>query len=84
MRIGIKYCGGCNPRYSRLQLVDKLIKDFNAVSFEIAKESEFYDILLVICGCFSACANHNKYIGKQKIIVTEMNDINRLVEVLKP
>lgn len=28
MKIGIKYCGGCNPRYDRSHEVDKLKKRF--------------------------------------------------------
>ena len=27
MKIGIKYCGGCNPRYNRTAVVSRLKKD---------------------------------------------------------
>lgn len=31
MKIGIKYCGGCNPRYDRNQEVEKLKKNFPSI-----------------------------------------------------
>ena len=36
MKIGIKYCGGCNPRYDRSQEVEKLKKKFSQHTFTSA------------------------------------------------
>ena len=36
MKIGIKYCGGCNPRYDRSQEVEKLKKKFPQHTFTSA------------------------------------------------
>ena len=27
MKVGIKYCGGCNPRYDRAAFVERLLSD---------------------------------------------------------
>lgn len=78
MRIGIKYCGGCNPRYDRTSFVEKLIDEYKSILFETAKDNVCYDVVIVICGCTSACVNHDKLIGLKKIIITDENDINKV------
>lgn len=35
MKIGIKYCGGCNPRYDRSQEVEKLKKKISPAYIHI-------------------------------------------------
>ena len=82
MRIGIKFCGGCNPRYDRSNFVKKLVDEFNDITFESAKDNVYYDIVMVICGCSSACANHEKLIGVQKIIINEENDFNKVKKLI--
>ena len=55
MKIYVKYCGGCNPRYDKAMLVSKLKEELNGHSF-----SESYDdpdVSLIVCGCASACAD---------------------------
>jgi len=78
MRIGIKYCGGCNPKYDRINFVKKLIDEYKSILFETARDNEYYNLVIIICGCTSACVNHDKLIGLKKIIVTDENDINKV------
>ena len=56
MKIGIKYCGGCNPRYDRSQKVEKLKKKFPQHTFTYEIENTVCDICLLVCGCMTACA----------------------------
>ena len=56
MNIGIKYCGGCNPRYDRAGYVKALIERHPHATFEPARSDVRYDLLLVVCGCSSMCA----------------------------
>lgn len=54
MKVFVKYCGGCNPRYDRAAFVQKIEEKFLDHVF-----SETYDdpdISLIVCGCSSACA----------------------------
>jgi hypothetical protein len=41
-RIGVKYCGGCNPTYDRMQVVRQLKswEPHDSVSFSISGENE--------------------------------------------
>lgn len=56
MTVNIKYCGGCNPRFDRVELANKLKDDFSDISF-VSEVSDNADAMIVLCGCPSACAN---------------------------
>ncbi len=61
MKIGIKYCGGCNPRYDRGEHVKALRETHPEQDWEYVKEENFYDLLLVVCGCGSCCAGYGQH-----------------------
>lgn len=61
MTIGIKYCGGCNPRYDRAEYVRTLREAHPSENWEYAREGIFYDLLIVACGCGSCCAGYEQY-----------------------
>ncbi|MFA9422568.1 MAG: hypothetical protein ACERLG_03260 [Sedimentibacter sp.] len=82
MKIGIKYCGGCNPKYNRTNLLKCLKDEYNDASFETAKDDVYYDVVIVLCGCSSACANHEKLIGRRKIIITDENDCIKAKQII--
>ncbi|MCX8172310.1 MAG: hypothetical protein N3D09_01685 [Archaeoglobaceae archaeon] len=50
MRIGIKYCGGCNPTYKREEIEEILRKHFQILYSTCA------DLLVCISGCKRGCA----------------------------
>lgn len=55
MKIYVKYCGGCNPRYDRAALVGYLKEQLNEHVF--SDEPADQDVSLIVCGCASACAD---------------------------
>ena len=63
MNYGIKFCGGCNPRYDRRQACSQIVTTMEAQggSWEYAKDGQVYDKLIVLCGCSSQCANVEPY-----------------------
>lgn len=67
MKIGIKYCGGCKTTYNRVEYVNKLTNDFPENNFEPVNETAGYDIILVINGCKTACANYETLNAKKKV-----------------
>ncbi|MCY6959763.1 hypothetical protein [Clostridium brassicae] len=84
MKVGVKYCGGCNPRYDRTSFIDKLK---NEVKFDLdiqgASEDNFYDVVLILCGCTSACVNHDNLKGKYgKIVVVSQDNYNKVLDLL--
>lgn len=78
MKIGISYCGGCNPRYERTAIVESLRADFVEACLVRAGE-EPVDVVAVICGCHVACAPHERFDGKcGKVVLTRESDYETL------
>ncbi|MEE0772381.1 MAG: hypothetical protein UIJ87_04280 [Anaerovoracaceae bacterium] len=61
MRCGVKFCGGCNPRFERGEVYRNIKDTIKNIDFSHASEDEEYDILLVIGGCSSCCASYEQY-----------------------
>lgn len=66
MRVGIKYCGGCNPYIDRDLLTRHLMNKFKQLNFGC----EFFDlknceVVLVINGCSVGCVGIPK---NQKVV----------------
>ncbi len=76
MKVGIKYCGGCNPRYDRGRVFRDLKKEYPEIEFEYAMEGEKYDKLLVIGGCTNNCASFEQYIVSGE--VTRISDAQEI------
>ena len=57
MTVGVKYCGGCNPRYDRTGLVRTLEQAAPGAVFLPARPETVCDLLLVVCGCPARCAD---------------------------
>ncbi|MGX8701656.1 hypothetical protein [Caproiciproducens sp.] len=79
MKIGIKYCGGCNPHYDRAQIVSRMRKEFYGLPIVNADEEGEVDLVVVICGCSSQCAGHAALRGRYgKVILTREQDYEKL------
>lgn len=72
MRIGVKYCGGCNPRYDRTALAARLKQELGGgVDWVSAASADApLDFVLVVCGCTAACAEHRNLTGvRGKLVI---------------
>lgn len=59
---GVKFCGGCNPRYDRGAAYQEVLSRLSHVlDFHLAEEGQTYDLLFVVCGCTSCCATLAAY-----------------------
>lgn len=56
-QIGVRYCGGCNSRYNRVTVVERLMQFFPETEFVPAQDGTAYPAVLVVCGCPSRCAD---------------------------
>ena len=54
--VGVRYCGGCNPRYDRVAFVERLKALLPEWRFEAARAGETYGAALIVCGCKTKCA----------------------------
>jgi len=55
VKIGVRYCGGCNPRYDRVAVVKKIQSLFPDFTFENAQAGQRYLAVIVVSGCTTAC-----------------------------
>ena len=57
-RIGLKYCGGCNPQIDRTALAVEIGSLLPPdCRLETVKPSHAYGVAVMICGCPTACAD---------------------------
>lgn len=56
MRVGVKYCGGCNPAYDRGQWVADL-KERLPDTVTLVRSDDRPDRILAVMGCPTACAD---------------------------
>ncbi len=80
-KVGIKYCGGCNPSYDRVKMLNQIKENFS-FEFHYAKPGIKYDVLIIINGCKSNCANYENLDYKHKIIIRSEKDYGKAVELL--
>jgi hypothetical protein len=83
MKVGIKYCGGCNPRYDRVSEVEKLKKKLPDTIMTYAKEEETYDWVILVCGCSAVCLKDKKFDTRNgQLIVCEKGDFDKVHKIL--
>lgn len=82
LRIGLKYCGGCNPAYDRVALVKKIERSLQKEVEFVSPESEGVDIVLAVQGCSTACADLSAFKGLQIRTITSMEDGENFVKEL--
>lgn len=82
-RVGLKYCGGCSPRYDRVETVKRIKKELGGAVEFVPPEEPGTDFILAVMGCKTACADLKPFEGKQIRIVTSEDDADDLIKELK-
>ena len=78
MKVGIKYCGGCNSRFERIAIAEKIKSDYKNFEFSYAKENQEYDFIIVINGCHIACAGLHGLNSKKGFIIIRDDDYKNI------
>lgn len=84
LKIGFKYCGGCNPRYDRKAAYLEFLSEADeGVEIDLARDNEEYDYIVVLAGCTNACADCSGLsFLKEKIIITEYRQIHDTINTI--
>lgn len=82
IRIGVKYCGGCNPTYDRVALV-KTIKENLSGLIEVAGADNGVDLVLAVHGCVTACADLSDFQGLQVFSITDADQAESFLKWIK-
>ncbi len=80
LKIGIKYCGGCNPEYDRVALVKYIEERLQKKAIFLSPESEELDLILAVQGCGTACADLTHFKGQLVYIVRGQKDADAFLK----
>lgn len=69
IKCGIRFCGGCNPRFDRGKVLTELKEERKNIDFQVAEEGQEYDVILVIGGCTNCCASHCQFTSKEGVLM---------------
>ncbi len=84
MRVRVKYCGGCNSRYDRKAVTDKLRAAFPHTVFVETDDEAPVDFVAVECGCPSECASHEDLHGRLgKMLIADEGEYERLASAIR-
>jgi ferredoxin len=57
LRIGLKFCGGCNPEFDRGSVANGIAQGLKGKATVVPFEEEDLDAVIAIEGCPTACAD---------------------------
>ena len=80
--VGIKYCGGCNPGYDRVALVEEVKKLLREEAVLVGVDEEV-DVVLAVQGCRTSCADLSPYTGKEVAIISSEQGLMEAIDKLK-
>ena len=62
-KIGLKYCGNCNPQINSGAIVNRLMEKTRDKFTFVSWEAKDIDLLLIMSGCATDCATRPDYPG---------------------
>ncbi|MCT4594111.1 MAG: hypothetical protein N4A57_07580 [Anaeromicrobium sp.] len=84
MKIGIKFCGGCNPRYDRKKVFGRMKVDLEGEQIDLAREDIIYDYIVVLGGCTNCCADYKKLkYSKGIVLFVDLKQYDGMIKKLK-
>jgi hypothetical protein len=84
LKLGIKYCGGCNPLYERVEMIERVQFRFNDRFLFLRHDDPDIDVLVLMSGCHRACASQDlNPTGIPYCSITGENDFEILMNWLK-
>ena len=63
LKIGLKYCGGCNPTYDRGLMAEKIKHELGDIANFDTQIGDDVDMVLSIQGCSVSCADLKPFVG---------------------
>jgi len=80
LKVGIKYCGGCNPYYDRVALVRKIETRLDGTVEFVSPDKDSVDLVLAVEGCKTACADLGSFDGKEIRVITQSEDVDKFIQ----
>ena len=80
VKVGLKYCGGCNPEYDRVALVRYIEESLQSKVAFVTPESEGVGLILAVEGCGTACADLSAFQGMEIRVITTIDGAERFIK----
>ena len=82
VKVGLKYCGGCQPTYDRVEFFKRLSKSVSGHVRFVPHDDPEAGHVLIITGCQSACVDLTPFEGKSIFLVSKEEDFETILEAL--
>ena len=82
LKVGIKYCGGCNPYYDRVALVKRIESRLRGKVAFVSPANDSVDVVIAVEGCQTACADLESFQGKTIHIISRIEDADKIIQNL--
>lgn len=76
----MKYCGGCSPRYDRVQAVEFLRERLKDTVDLVSYEDSGIEGILIVAGCPTACVDLTPFQGRPVWVVTSRESVDGFIE----
>lgn len=83
IKIGVKFCGGCNPGYDRVRLVEEIREKLAEKAELVSHQEENTYCQLLIAGCKSACVDTSTLQDKKLYFITEPGEANEFMQKIE-
>jgi len=80
LKIGVKYCGGCNPQYDRVELVKKTANQLKDKADLVSAQAKDIDMGLAVQGCPTACADLSSFQGLEIVSVCSIEECEDFIQ----
>ena len=80
LKVGIKYCGGCNPYYDRVALVKRIERRLQGKVEFVSAANDGVDLVLAVEGCNTACADLSSFEDNKIRVITQSEDANDFIK----
>lgn len=80
-KVGLKYCGGCNPSYERVEIVQRAQSQLKDRFLFLRHDEPDIEVLVLMNGCRRTCASQDMNpTGIPHFSVTGENDFENLMD----
>jgi len=83
IRVGLKYCGGCNPEYDRVALARHIEESLQGKVAFVKPEREGVRLILAVEGCSTACADLNAFQGMEIRVIYNIDGGKRFIKEIR-
>lgn len=83
MKIGIKYCGGCNPTYDRVAAVKEMEERLRGKAELVSWHDESADGVVIVAGCATSCVDDEPFAGRPLWRINRPEDMESVLKELE-